>query len=79
MSGCRFEKAVDDQGVVPQPEREPVTAVGLGGGCARDCRPSSDSSFEVVVDSILNPDGKLRSVGFVRTLENNSEAGRRLH
>jgi hypothetical protein len=55
-----------------------VTEVGLDSGYVKDCRPRSKGSFEVVVGRILNENKDFRSLGFVRTIENNRAAGRRL-
>jgi hypothetical protein len=57
---------------------EPATAVGLDSGYLRHCCPSGERNFEVVVGRILSPGHRARSVGFVRTLENNAEARHRL-
>jgi hypothetical protein len=52
-----------------------VTVVGLDSGYVRDCRPRSEGSFEVVVGRILHENNASRSLGFVRTVENNRDAG----
>ncbi len=59
-------------------DTDPVTVVGLDSGYVKDCRPHSNGSFEVVVGRILNDNEDSRSLGFVRTIENNSAAGHRL-
>jgi len=59
-------------------DKAPVTVVGLDSGYVKDCRPHTEGSFEVVVGRILNENKGSRSLGFVRTIENNRAAGDRL-
>ncbi len=59
-------------------DTDSVTEVGLDSGYVKDCRPSSEGSFEVVVGRIISENKDSRSLGFVRTIENNRAAGHRL-
>ena len=59
-------------------DKDPVTIAGLDSGYVHDCRPSSERSFEVVLGRILNENKGSRSLGFVRTIDNNAAAGHRL-
>jgi len=47
--------------------------MGLDSGYIRDCQPGTERSFEVVVGRILTEPAVSRSIGFVRTVENNRE------
>ena len=56
----------------------PLVAIGLDSGYIHDCDPRPERNFEVVVGRLLRPDGRSRSLGFVRRIETNDEARRRL-
>lgn len=55
-----------------------LSAMGLDSGYIRDCRPSSERSFEVILGRIIGANGGSRSLGFVRTIENNAQVRHRL-
>jgi len=59
-------------------DTNPVTVVGLDGGCIKDCRPHSKGSFEVVVGRILHENNGSRSLGLERTIKSNRAVGNRL-
>ncbi len=53
-------------------------SIGLDSGFIRDCSPQSNRSFEVIVGRVLGPNAGSRSLGFVRTLENDERVRHRL-
>ena len=69
---------VETESLAHATDTSPITVVGLDSGYVRDCRPNAEGSFEVVVGRILSENNDSRSLGFVRTIENNREAGDRL-
>ncbi len=55
-----------------------VVAMGLDSGYVLHCRPGSERWFEVVVGRTLAHDSSFRSVGFVRTVEDNDRVRHRI-
>lgn len=55
-----------------------IVAMGLDSGYVRHSQPDAERCFEVVVGRILADDSSSRSVGFVRTVENNDQVRHRL-
>jgi len=62
----------------PNANASSVTVVGLDSGYVRDCRPNAEGSLEVVVGRILRENNDSRSLGFVRSIDNNQVAVDRL-
>ncbi len=73
-----YEATVEDKPSSTHVDNCATISIGLDSGFIRDCRPQSERSFEVVVGRILGSDAGSRSIGFVRTLEDDERVRHRL-